>query len=135
MSFDHVVELMDAQQDDLKVAYEGVRALNSSLKIDALIAAGGHIQLLKAITTHPSDAKLCEFTCWALKNIADGPDGPRSAALIDAGAGPVLASVALTHSGQAKEYAEEALNNIGLRRDGTQKVHFRFFPLYLSPTT
>ena len=84
---------------------------------------GGHIQLVKAITMHSSDAMLCEHASEALKGLSDGSGGARNAAMIAAGAGPVLAAMAQTHSGEAKESAEDALDDLGLRSDGTPKVH------------
>ena len=120
---------MSADPNDIKVATEGAYVLFLKAKSDSdedrdeIIAAGGHIQLVKAITMYPNDAMLCEMVCEALNYITDGSDGPRSAALIAAGAGPVLAAAAQTHSDGAEESAERALNNLGLGRDGTPKVH------------
>ncbi len=139
LPINRIVELMVAQPNDLNVATEGAQALwnkannnddddddDDANHKDTVIVEGGHIQLLKAITAHPSDAKLSEYASRALYVIADGPNCPRSAALIGAGAGPVLATIARTHSGEAKEFAEDALRGLGLRSDGMPTVYYTF---------
>ncbi len=127
LSFDRIMELMVAHPNDVKVVTEGAKALQDKSKRDEsqdmIILAGVHIQLVRSIAMHPSVVKLCEYASHAISFMADGPDGPRSAALIEAGAGPLLAAVAQTHSGETKEKAEDALRGLGLRSDGTSTVY------------
>lgn len=126
MSFDHIVELMTAQPDDIQAAFEGAEALRVkanrnmgiyifSMAQEAIVAFGGHVQLVKAMSMHTKDEMLCEKVCQVLTYL------PR-AALIAAGAAPVLAAVAQTHSGRAKDYAEKVLRRLGLKSEVFQKV-------------
>jgi len=122
MTVEYIVELMAANPNDLKLIAEGVNVFKDQyINKDSVVAAGGHLHLLKAITTHLNATELLIASCEALENIADSPGGPRSEAIIEAGAGPVLVMVTQTYS-DAKNSAIKVLEKLGLRDDGKLKV-------------
>ncbi len=114
-----ILERISAFPKDVMIAIEGAHALRQHARNGAIIKAGGHVQLLKAIAAFPDSKKLCEHASEALWQIS-GEGEPQRSALVAAGAIPLLAAIVRTHEGRAKFYSEATLKYLGLRSDGTK---------------
>lgn len=135
------MERMTVSPSDIQTAIEGAYALvergigGEDEACDAIIKAGGHVKLVDAIATFPDNKELCYQASVSLYIMADDV-GPRSSAMVAAGAGPLLAAIARTHDkfyeSHVEKCAQKALIRMGLRSDGNRKV---ILNLYLSPTT
>ncbi len=113
---------MAAFPEDVQIAIDGAQALikqahGGNKARDAIVLAGGHVLLLKAIATFPDNEELCEEASEALSFIAMCPGELRRSALVAAGVGPLLSAAARTHHGNTKLFSGLTLKELGLRSD------------------